>query len=73
LVKLPPRETKTPRLTENFKEVPCSNWNRQRSAGYTLPSGATQAVRGQFRYLGTAGTCTSGSYNDRDDLVFGVQ
>lgn len=43
------------------------------TATYTLPAGANQAVRGQFRYNGTAGTCTSGSYNDRDDLVFGVQ
>jgi hypothetical protein len=43
------------------------------TATYTLPSGANQAVRGNFRYNGSAGTCTSGSYNDRDDLVFGVQ
>ena len=42
---------------------------------YTIPSGGTtsQAIRGQFRYSGSAGTCTSGSYNDRDDLVFAVQ
>jgi hypothetical protein len=43
------------------------------TATYTLPTGATQAVRGNFRYGGTAGTCSSGNYNDRDDLVFGVQ
>ena len=44
------------------------------TASYTLPSTGTQhAIRGQFRYQGTAGTgCTSGSYNDRDDLIFGV-
>ena len=30
------------------------------------------AVRGQFRYQGTASSCTSGSYNDRDDLIFQV-
>jgi hypothetical protein len=43
------------------------------SATYTLPAGALQAVRAQFRYQGSAGTCTTGGYNDRDDLVFAVQ
>jgi len=43
------------------------------TASYTLPAGANQALRGNFRYGGTAGTCSTGSYNDRDDLVFGVQ
>jgi hypothetical protein len=42
------------------------------SANYTLPSGNLQAVRAQFRYLGSASACTSGGYNDRDDLVFAV-
>src|SRR5215475_12388716 len=43
------------------------------SANYTLPSGGTnQAVRAQFRYQGTASSCTTGSYNDHDDLVFTV-
>jgi hypothetical protein len=42
------------------------------SATYTLPGGALQAVRAQFRYQGSASACTSGSYNDRDDLVFAV-
>jgi hypothetical protein len=42
------------------------------SATYTLPSGALQAVRAQFRYQGSASACTSGGYNDRDDLVFAV-
>jgi hypothetical protein len=39
---------------------------------YNLPDGANQAVRVQFRYGGSIGSCTSGSYNDRDDLVFAV-
>jgi hypothetical protein len=43
------------------------------SATYTLPSGSLQAVRAQFRYQGSASACTSGSYNDHDDLVFAVQ
>jgi uncharacterized membrane protein len=42
------------------------------SANYTLPSGSLQAVRAQFRYLGSASPCTSGSYNDHDDLIFAV-
>jgi leucyl aminopeptidase len=42
------------------------------SATYTLPAGALQAVRANFRYGGTAGTCASGSYTDHDDLIFAV-
>jgi hypothetical protein len=42
------------------------------TATYTLPGGSLQAVRAQFRYQGAASTCTSGGYNDRDDLVFAV-
>jgi hypothetical protein len=42
------------------------------SATYTLPSGPLQAIRGQFRYQSTNAACSSGSYNDRDDLVFAV-
>jgi hypothetical protein len=43
------------------------------SANYTLPSGGSlQAVRAQFRYQGSASSCTTGSYNDHDDLAFAV-
>lgn len=42
------------------------------SANYTLPSGSLQAVRAQFRYQGSASSCTAGSYNDHDDLIFAV-
>ena len=38
------------------------------STEYVLPSGSLQAVRGNFRYSGSVGSCTSGSYDDRDDL-----
>ena len=31
-----------------------------------------QAVRGNVRFSSTAGSCTTGSYDDRDDLVFTV-
>jgi len=43
------------------------------SATYTLPAGSLQAVRAQFRYVGSASACTLGGYNDHDDLVFAVQ
>ena len=43
------------------------------SATYTLPTGSLQAVRARFRYQGTAGPCTTGSYDDHDDLVFAVE
>lgn len=40
---------------------------------FVLPEGtALQAIRGNFRYSTTAGTCTTGGYDDRDDLVFAV-
>ena len=42
------------------------------TAQYTLPSGSLQAVRANFRYQGSQGSCTTGSYDDADDLVFAV-
>jgi hypothetical protein len=43
------------------------------SANYTLPSGGSlQAVRANFRYGGAASPCSTGSYDDHDDLVFAV-
>jgi hypothetical protein len=42
------------------------------SRTFTLPTGSLQAVRAQFRYQGTASSCTAGSYNDHDDLTFAV-
>jgi len=43
------------------------------SATFTLPTGKLQAVRAQFRYLGSASSCTTGPFNDHDDLIFAVQ
>jgi hypothetical protein len=45
---------------------------RKLYASYVLPSGAVQAVRGRFRYGGSAMPCGSGGYDDHDDLVFAV-
>jgi hypothetical protein len=42
------------------------------TAQYTLPEGGLQAVRVNFRYNGSTSTCSNGSYDDRDDLVFAV-
>jgi subtilisin family serine protease len=42
------------------------------STTYTLPAGGLQAIRGNFRYSGAAGACTTGSWDDRDDLIFAV-
>jgi hypothetical protein len=42
------------------------------STTFTLPAGSLQAIRGSFRRGGTAQPCTSGPYDDHDDLVFAV-
>jgi leucyl aminopeptidase len=52
---------------------PSGSGARTITATYTLPAGALQAVRVNFRYNSTVGTCSTGAYNDRDDLVFAVQ
>lgn len=45
-----------------------TEWN------YTLPAGALQAIRGVVRRGGSFETvCTTGAYDDHDDLVFAVQ
>jgi len=53
--------------------VPSGSGVQTLSTTFTLPTGSLQAVRGQFRYLGSASSCTTGSYNDHDDLIFAVQ
>jgi hypothetical protein len=42
------------------------------SATYTLPTGSLQAVRANFRYRGSASSCSTGPYDDHDDLIFAV-
>jgi hypothetical protein len=53
--------------------VPTKAGAQSLSATFTLPTGSLQAVRAQFRYLGEASPCTTGLYNDHDDLIFAVQ
>ena len=43
---------------------------RTLTASYTLPAGGLQAVRGNFRYQGSTSSCSGGSWDDTDDLVF---
>jgi leucyl aminopeptidase len=52
--------------------TPTKSGSQVLSATYTLPAGALQAVRANFRYGGSASTCASGSYTDHDDLIFAV-
>ncbi|HEY0096920.1 MAG TPA: hypothetical protein VGB96_21510, partial [Archangium sp.] len=53
--------------------VPAGAGAQTLRVNYTLPTGgSTQAVRAVFRYGGTAGTCTGGGFDDRDDLAFAV-
>ncbi len=53
--------------------VPPGGGVQTMTAQYTLPTGALQAVRAQFRYQSTNAACSTGTYNDRDDLVFAVK
>ena len=42
------------------------------STTFVLPSATLPVIRGNFRYVGSPGSCTTGSYDDRDDLVFAL-
>ena len=39
---------------------------------FTLPTGTLQAIRANFRYQGSASACSTGAYDDHDDLIFAV-
>jgi leucyl aminopeptidase len=52
--------------------TPSGSGARSISASYTLPSGSLQAVRANFRYRGSASSCSTGTYDDHDDLIFAV-
>ncbi|MGD2115505.1 MAG: endopeptidase [Acidobacteriota bacterium] len=51
---------------------PTSGGLQTYSTTYTLPAGPLQAVRANFRYNGSTSSCSTGSYDDHDDLVFAV-
>ncbi|KAL7517629.1 hypothetical protein ACHAWX_002539 [Stephanocyclus meneghinianus] len=53
--------------------IPAGTGYQDLAMPYTLPLGASaQAVRVNFRYLGSTDHCTGGGYDDRDDLIFSV-
>jgi leucyl aminopeptidase len=52
---------------------PSGSGTRTITATYTLPAGSLQAIRANFRYNGTASSCSTGAYDDHDDLIFAVQ
>ena len=52
---------------------PTAGGQQTLSTTFTLPTGALQAIRANFRYQGTASSCSTGSYDDHDDLVFAAQ
>ncbi|WP_224365338.1 Ig-like domain-containing protein [Hyalangium versicolor] len=56
-------------LTTLRPSWPDSQWL---SAGYTLPAGSLQAVRANFRSYGSTSPCSTGGFDDHDDLVFPV-
>jgi hypothetical protein len=39
---------------------------------FVLPTGGMQAIRAHFRYGGSATSCSTGAYDESDDLVFAV-
>jgi len=52
--------------------VPPAGGAQALSATYTLPTGSLQAVRANFRYQGSASSCSTGAFDDHDDLIFAV-
>jgi Zn-dependent metalloprotease len=51
--------------------TPGSTGVRTISTTFTIPAGTQHAIRGQFRYNGSATSpCSATGYSDRDDLVF---
>jgi hypothetical protein len=52
--------------------IPAAAGAQTLTTTFTLPAGGLQAVRAHFRYQGTAAACSTGSYDDSDDLIFAV-
>ena len=49
---------------------PTTGGTQTLSATYVLPAGSLQAVRANFREGGSTSPCTTGGFDDRDDLIF---
>ncbi|HLL04677.1 MAG TPA: discoidin domain-containing protein [Myxococcaceae bacterium] len=52
--------------------TPAANGAQTLETTWVVPAGGLQAIRGQFRYQGSATPCSIGTLDDRDDLVFEV-
>ncbi|WP_224367943.1 discoidin domain-containing protein [Hyalangium versicolor] len=52
---------------------PVASGQQTLEATYVLPAGGLQAVRGQFRYTGSATPCSTGVFDDHDDLALGLE
>ena len=52
--------------------VPSAAGAQTLSTSFTLPAGGLQAIRANFRYQGSASACSTGAYDDHDDLIFAV-
>jgi hypothetical protein len=50
-----------------------ANGQQVLTKSFVLPAGPLQAIRGNWRFVGSASSCSAGAYDDRDDLVFAVQ
>jgi leucyl aminopeptidase len=63
----------SPTWTRLTTLAPAATGQQTLTATFTLPAGTLQAVRANFRYLGSAAACSTGTYDDHDDLAFAVQ
>eukprot|EP00985_Skeletonema_marinoi_P016456 scaffold8866_cov150-Skeletonema_marinoi.AAC.1 len=54
--------------------IPCPGGGEQTiTQAFDVDKGTDQSVRVNFRYNGSASTCSNGSYDDHDDLIFTVK
>lgn len=66
-------DSENPNWTHIASITPPAGGAQDLTAQCTLPEGGLlQAVRVNFRYQGSASECSTGSYDDTDDLVFAV-
>jgi hypothetical protein len=66
-------DANNPEWTYLTSLAPQASGKQVLSASYVLPEGTLQAVRGHFRYGGSPAPCSSGTYDESDDLVFRAQ
>ncbi len=54
-------------------EQPSGGGQQIITAQYQLPAGLNHVIRGNFRYSGSQSSCSSGAWDDADDLAFIVR